>query len=87
MVVLGDRHRAIALGKMPRQRGNHVVRQTQAAEIDKFVAEMRGLGLRHVGRGNDLLGQQMINQALGVGVRLLSHWAQLVGIQHPHIDQ
>ena len=55
------------------------------AEVDDFRAELRGLGLGHVRRADDFVGDQIIHHAhaAGFGARL----GDLVGVGEAEVNQ
>ena len=47
--------------------------------MDDFRAELRGLGLRHVARADDLVGQQQVHHADAGGAGFFAGLGDLVG--------
>jgi len=69
-----DGNDAVFFGDVARNDGNDVVGNLYSSQLNNFRAELRGLGLGHVRRANELVGQHQIHHAharsLGFGARL-----------------
>ena len=57
------------------------------ARLHDFRAELRGLGLRHVRRADDLVGHQQIHHAHAGSVRLLARLGDLIGGDEAEVHQ
>ena len=57
------------------------------AEVDDLRAELRGLGLRHVRRADDLVGQQQIHHPDAGGVGFFAGLGDLIGRGEAEVHQ
>ena len=71
---------AVFFCDVARDDGDGVVLDFHPGEMHDFRAELRGLGLRHVRRADDLVRHQKIHDAHAGGFRLRARFGDLLGI-------
>ena len=84
---LEDGNDAVFFGDVARNDGDDVVGNLDAGQLNHFRAELRRLGLGHVRRANELVGQHQIHHAharrLGFGARS----GDLLGVHEAEVHQ
>jgi hypothetical protein len=70
-----------------RNGGDHVVGQAQFAEVNKFVTEVRGLGLRDVDWADEFPGDDEVEKGLSIHGGLFAQRSEFLLRQQPHITQ
>ena len=82
-----DRDDAVFFGEMAGDDGDDVVGNLQSAQLDHFRAELRGLGLRHVRRADEFVGQQQIHHAHARSLGLRPRLGDLLGGYEAEVHQ
>ena len=85
--IFEDGDDAVFSCDVTRDDGNDLVFNFHAAELDDFRAELRGLGLRHVRRADDVVGQQQIHHAHAGGLGLRASLGDLPGVCEAEVHQ
>ena len=67
--------------------GDDVVLDLEVGQVDHFGAKLRGLGLGHVARADDLVGHQQIHHPHAGGVGFLASLGHHIGTGEAEVNQ